>query len=123
MIPDMMSCRGERLAARQPEGGPAGPGERGADGAGVRGTVCSVWDAAGVDLGRDYCGVGGGSVKLIKMTAVERLKESDRGLREAIAWASGYIEECGKTNLSAVYKVKDVSELLNYFYQLMRDGR
>lgn len=62
-------------------------------------------------------------MKLIKMTAVERLKESDRGLREAIAWASGYIEECAQTNPSAVYKVKDVSELLNYFYQLMRDGR
>ena len=62
-------------------------------------------------------------MKLIKLTAVERLKESDRGLREAIAWASGYIEECAKTNPSAVYKVKDVSELLNYFYQLMRDGR
>lgn len=62
-------------------------------------------------------------MKLIKMTAVERLKESDRGLREAIAWTAGYIEEGSKTNPSAVYKVKDVSELLNYFYQLMRDGR
>ena len=60
-------------------------------------------------------------MKLIKMTAVERLKESDRGLREAIAWTSGYIEESAKTNPSAVYKVKDVSELLNYFYQLMRE--
>ncbi|GAA6295629.1 hypothetical protein F220043C3_40630 [Enterocloster asparagiformis] len=62
-------------------------------------------------------------VKLIKMTAVERLKESDRGLREAIAWASGYIEECAKTNPSAVYRAQDVSELLNYFYQLMREVR
>lgn len=62
-------------------------------------------------------------MKIMKMTAVERLKESDRGLREAIAWAAGYIEEGSKTNPSAVYKVKDVSELLNYFYQLMRDGR
>ena len=52
-------------------------------------------------------------MKIMKMTAVERLKESDRGLREASA----------KTNPSAVYKVKDVSELLKYFYQLMRDGR
>jgi len=62
-------------------------------------------------------------VKLIKMTAVERLKESDRGLREAIAWTAGYIEEGSKTNPSAVYRAQDVSELLNYFYQLMRDGR
>lgn len=62
-------------------------------------------------------------MKIMKMTAVERLKESDRGLREAIAWTSGYIEECAKTNPSAVYKVKDVSELLNYFYQLMREVR
>jgi hypothetical protein len=62
-------------------------------------------------------------VKLIKMTAVERLKESDRGLREAIAWAAGYIEENSKTNPNAVYKAKDVSELLNYFYQLMQDGK
>ena len=43
-------------------------------------------------------------MKLIKMTAVERLKESDRGLRE-------------------VYRAQDVSELLNYFYQLMREER
>ena len=62
-------------------------------------------------------------MKLIKMTAVERLKESDRGLREAIAWTAGYIEEGSKTNPSAVYRSQDVSELLNYFYQLMRDGR
>ena len=62
-------------------------------------------------------------MKIMKMTAVERLKEPDRGLREAIAWATGYIEESAKTNPSAVYKVKDVSELLKYFYQLMRDGR
>ena len=55
--------------------------------------------------------------------AVERLKESDRGLREAIAWAAGYIEENSKTNPNAVYKAKDVSELLNYFYQLMQDGK
>ena len=37
-------------------------------------------------------------MKIMKMTAVERLKESDRGLREAIAWATGYIEESAKTN-------------------------
>lgn len=62
-------------------------------------------------------------MKIMKMTAVERLKESDRGLREAIAWATGYIEENSKTNPSAVYRAQDVSELLNYFYQLMREER
>ena len=62
-------------------------------------------------------------MKLIKMTAVERLKESDRGLREAIAWTTGYIEESAKTNPSAVYRAQDVSELLNYFYQLMPEVR
>lgn len=62
-------------------------------------------------------------MKIMKMTAVERLKESDRGLREAIAWATGYIEESANSNPNAVYKAKDVSELLNYFYQLMQDGR
>ena len=48
---------GEYLAAREPAGGPAGARERGAYGADVYGAVRGVWDAAGVDLERDDCGV------------------------------------------------------------------
>lgn len=62
-------------------------------------------------------------MKIIEMTAVKRLKESNLELREAIAWAFGYICEYSKTNPDAVCKVKDVSELLDYFYQLMRERR
>ena len=88
---------------------------------------------AGADPGG--CGVYGGgtdwivstgeveTVKLIKMRVLDHLKESDLGLREAIAWSSGYIEEGLKIIPNAVYSAKEVGELFDYFYQLMQDGR
>lgn len=57
MIPDMMSCRRRTLGCAVACGRPARSGERGADGADVYGAVCGIGDAAGVDLGRDYCGM------------------------------------------------------------------
>lgn len=59
-------------------------------------------------------------MKQLEMTTLLlTLRESGRGLREAIAWASGWIAKDAEISPGAAYKVEDVSKLLDYFYQLI----
>lgn len=59
-------------------------------------------------------------MKQIDMTTLLlTLRDSGLGLREAIAWTSGWVAKDAEINPGAAYKVEDVSELLDYFYQLI----
>ena len=59
-------------------------------------------------------------MKLIRLSALDELKNSGKGLPAAIAWAAGSIEREAELTPQAVYSAKDVSALLDYFYQLMK---
>ena len=59
-------------------------------------------------------------MKLIRLTALDELKKSEKSLSAAIAWAAGSVEREAELTPQAVYSAKDVSALLDYFYQLMK---
>ena len=68
------------------------PGERGADGADVRGIVHGVGDATGIDLWRGYCGLrGGGNHEKEQMEAIaakaEQLAISTLDVEDKQFWA------------------------------------
>lgn len=59
-------------------------------------------------------------MKLIRLSALDVLENSGKNLSAAIAWATGCIEKETELTPQAVYSAKDVSALLDYFYQLMK---
>lgn len=58
-------------------------------------------------------------MKLIKLTVLDELKNSRKSLSAAIAWTAGSIEREAELTPQAVYSAKDVSVLMDYFYQLI----